>query len=207
MWAIHTCSHQPRNGYPSMTPSTTARTAPPPTAYTPVAVEWGDLLPHRDYLVRYAQRKLHDSALAEDLVHDVFEAVVTGRAVFAGRCALRSWLTAVLKHKIVDLVRQRVGVDSLDQLQDDATHESSLNLPCPQPRPDEWAQQRQMVRQVLQGIADLPASLRDAVQLRILQDQSAAEVCSALSISENNLFQRLYRARQSLCGQFSMALH
>ena len=105
------------------------------------------------------------------------------------------------------MVRQRVGVDSLDQLQDGATDEPSLTLPCPHPRPDEWAQQRQMVRQVLQGIADLPASLRDAVQLRILQDQSAAEVCAALSISENNLFQRLYRARQCLCGQFSMALH
>lgn len=178
-----------------------------PIATTPVAVQWDDLLPHRDYLVRFAKRKLHDAALAEDLVHDVFEAVVTGRAVFAGRCALRSWLTAVLKHKMVDMVRQRVGVDSLDQAQGDDEHAPGLALLCPQPRPDEWAQQRQMVRQVLQGIADLPHNLRDVVQLRILQDQSAAEVCATLSITENNLFQRLYRARQSLCGQFSMALH
>lgn len=182
-------------------------TAHLPIAYTPVAVLWDDLLPHRDYLVRYAQRKLHDAALAEDLAHDVFEAVVTGRAVFSGRCALRSWLVAVLKHKIVDLVRQRVGVDSLDQAQDDDTDAPSLAIMCTQPRPDEWAQQRQMVRQVLKSIDDLPQNQRDVVQLRILQDQSAAEVCSALAITENNLFQRLYRARQSLCGQFSVALH
>lgn len=171
----------------------------------PVDVAWGDLLPHRDYLVRFAKRKLQDPALAEDLVHDVFEAVVTGRAVFGGRSALRSWLTAVLKNKIVDLVRQRCGTESLgDEYEDD---EIGVALECPQPRPDQWAQQRQTVRQVLQGIADLPQSLRDVMQLRVLQDQSAQEVCHALQITENNLFQRMFRARQTLTGQFAMALH
>jgi RNA polymerase sigma-70 factor (ECF subfamily) len=194
-----------------MTPTTLTTTARQPTnpalACLPVTVQWDDLLPQRDYLVRFAQRKLQDAALAEDLVHDVFEAVVTGRAVFAGRSALRSWLTAILKHKIVDLIRQRVGTDSLDHVAGDEGDCPSMALPCPQPQPDEWAAQRQTVRQVLQGIAELPDTLREVVQLRILQDQSAAEVCAALSISENNLFQRLYRARQSLCGQFSTALH
>ena len=170
-----------------------------------VDVSWSDLLPHRDYLVRFARRKLQDPSLAEDLVHDVFEAVVTGRAVFGGRSALRTWLTAVLKHKIVDLVRQRCSTDSLaDEHDDDAP---GVALVCPQPQPDQWAQQRESVRQVLQGIADLPKSLRDVMQLRVLQDQSAEEVCRTLHITENNLFQRMFRARQTLTGQFSMALH
>ena len=170
-----------------------------------VDVSWSDLLPHRDYLVRFARRKLQDPSLAEDLVHDVFEAVVTGRAVFGGRSALRTWLTAVLKHKIVDLVRQRCSTDSLaDEHDEDAP---GVALVCPQPQPDQWAQQRESVRQVLQGIADLPKSLRDVMQLRVLQDQSAEEVCRTLHITENNLFQRMFRARQTLTGQFSMALH
>ena len=172
---------------------------------TSVDVAWCDLLPHRDYLMQFARRRLQDPALAEDLVHDVFEAVVTGRAVFNGRAALRSWLTAVLKNKIVDTVRQRCGTDSVaDDYQED---EVGVALVCPQPRPDQWAQQRQAVRQVLQGIADLPKSLRDVMQLRVLQDQSAEEVCDALHITENNLFQRMFRARQTLTGQFAMALH
>ncbi len=169
-------------------------------------VDWDDLLPHRDYLVRFARRKLQDPALAEDVVHDVFEAVASGRASFAGRSALRSWLTAILKHKIVDLVRQRSGTDSLDAAQED-DERATFTLECPRARPDEVAQQRQAVRQVLQGIARLPNSLREVMQLRVLQDQSAQEVCQTLSISENNLFQRLFRARQTLAGQFSMALH
>ena len=44
-----------------------------------------EMYTHRDYLVRFARRKLHDPMLAEDVVHDVFEAVLSGRAVFEGR--------------------------------------------------------------------------------------------------------------------------
>src|SRR5262245_45678182 len=57
-----------------------------------ITFTWNDLAAHRAFLVHYAQRRLHDPALAEDLVHDVFEAVMTGRASFAGRSAPRSWL-------------------------------------------------------------------------------------------------------------------
>ena len=67
-----------------------------------IPVSWNDMIGHRDYLVRFARRKLQDPALAEDAVHDVFEAVISGRASFAGRAALRSWLTAILKNKIID---------------------------------------------------------------------------------------------------------
>ena len=171
-----------------------------------VAVLWADMLPHRDYLVRFARRKLHDPALAEDLVHDVFEAVVTGRASFAGRSALRTWLTAILKNKIVDLVRQRAGTDSWDD-ENDSEGCASGGVECSQPQPDEIAQQREAVRQVLRGIAELPKSLRDAMQLRVLLDQSAEEVCKALSITENNLFQRMFRARRTLASNLSLALH
>ena len=169
-----------------------------------VAVLWEDMLPHRDYLVSFAKRKLQDPALAEDVVHDVFEAVITGRASFAGRSALRSWLTAILKNKIVDLIRQRASTDLWD---DESETGPCASLACSQPRPDEIAQQREAVRQVLRGIADLPKSLRDAMQLRVLFDQSAEEVCKALSITENNLFQRLFRARQTLLSNVVTALH
>jgi RNA polymerase sigma-70 factor (ECF subfamily) len=44
----------------------------------------------------------------------------------------------------------------------------------------------------------LPAGLRDVMRLRVLQDRSTDEVCAALSISEENLFVRLHRARKHL---------
>ena len=160
-----------------------------------VAVPWRDMVSHRGALVRFAKARLHDPMLAEDVVHDVFEAVLSGRAAFAGRAALKSWLTAILKHKIVDLVRQRAGTDSLD---DDNEDEGALAIECPNPRPDELAEQRERLAQALKRIDALPAPLREAVRLRVLQDQSTDAVCRELEISEENLFVRLHRARKQL---------
>ena len=50
-----------------------------------LAVCWTEMVSHRKDLVRFAQRRLHDPMLAEDVVHDVFEAVLSGKAAFAGR--------------------------------------------------------------------------------------------------------------------------
>jgi RNA polymerase sigma-70 factor, ECF subfamily len=162
-------------------------------------VSWADMTAHRAYLVSFAKRRLLDPALAEDLVHDVFEVVASGRATFAGRSALRSWLVAILKHKVVDLIRQRVGHDSLDSHGDDDTDEHhAAGLACPQPRPDEVAEQRERLAQTLQRIAALPDSLREVVELRLLRDAPTEEVCRQLSISEQNLFVRLHRARRLL---------
>jgi RNA polymerase sigma-70 factor (ECF subfamily) len=161
-----------------------------------IALDWAALTVHRGFLVRFAQRRLRDPALAEDLVHDVFEAVISGRASFGGRSALRSWLVAILKHKIVDLVRERSDHASLDCCDDNG--QPLLAVECPQPRPDEQAEQRQQLQQTLLRIAALPAPLRQAFELRVLHEQSTEEVCHALRISENNLFVRLHRARRQL---------
>jgi RNA polymerase sigma-70 factor (ECF subfamily) len=160
-------------------------------------VPWAEMVSHRGALVRFAQRRLHDPMLAEDVVHDVFEAVLSGRASFGGRASLRSWLTAVLKHKIVDLVRQRAGVDSLEAC-GDADIDGAAAIECPQAGPDELAEQRQLLAQALARIDALPAGLREVMHLRVLQDQPTGDVCAALSISEENLFVRLHRARKRL---------
>jgi RNA polymerase sigma-70 factor, ECF subfamily len=192
------CRHRHTTTRSTMQIQTATCSAPPP----PAAIGWAELATQRSYLVAYARRRLMDPALAEDLVHDVFEAVASGRAVFGGRSALRSWLVGVLKHKIVDLVRQRSGHDSLDAWsdEDDDGARQGQDLPCLQPRPDEVAEQRERLAQTLQRIAALPAALRHAVELRLLHDNSSAEVCTALDISESNLFVRLHRARRLLAN-------
>lgn len=168
-----------------------------------MAVHWDDLLPHREFLVHFASRKLHDPALAEDVVHDVFEAVASGRAAFGGKSALRTWLAAILKHKIIDLVRQRAGLDSLNE---DPDGDALQALECPQPSPDKLAEQRQTLRQALHHIAKLPKGLRDVMELHILKEQSCPDVCRTLTITENNLFQRLFKARRSLAASMPLAL-
>lgn len=160
--------------------------------------DWTALVGERAYLVRFARRRLLDPTLAEDLVHDVFEAVASGRAAFAGRSTLRSWLTGILKHKIVDLVRQRSGHDSLDS--GDGDDEMAIELECPQPRPDEVAEQRERLALTFERMRALPENLRRAVQLRLIDDEDSGDVCRELGISAGNLFVRLHRARAVLAA-------
>ncbi len=160
-----------------------------------VSISWADLASHRDYLVRFARRKLRDPSLAEDAVHDVFEAVLSGRATFHGRAALRSWLTAVLKNKVVDVLR---GFDHLESLDDDESASGAWGKACTQPRPDQIAEQRELLARVLTRIDALPHHLRDAMRLRVIEDQPTDTCCSALGISEENLFVRVHRARKQL---------
>lgn len=80
---------------------------------------------HRSALYAMALRELGDPVLAEDLVQETFVAALGGAgARFAGRSSVRTWLTGILKHKIMDALRQRAKAPSSF---DDATHRKELD--------------------------------------------------------------------------------
>src|SRR6185295_13626007 len=60
----------------------------------------------RPYLLRYAQLQLRNGDAAEDAVQETLVAALAGEAGFGGRSNLRTWLTGILKHKIIDAIRR-----------------------------------------------------------------------------------------------------
>ena len=64
---------------------------------------------HRPYLVRYATAQLRDAALAEEAVQEALLAALEGVAGFGERSSLRTWLTSILRFKVVDLQRRAVA--------------------------------------------------------------------------------------------------
>src|SRR4030095_3997788 len=66
-----------------------------------------ELEPHRRYLLRVAQLQLRDNDLAEDVVQETLLAALSAQAGFTGKSSVKTWLTGILKHKIVDGIRQK----------------------------------------------------------------------------------------------------
>jgi RNA polymerase sigma-70 factor, ECF subfamily len=155
---------------------------------------------HRSDLLRYARRHLRDAALAEDVVHDALAAALGGQAGFGGRSSLRTWLVGILKHKIVDAIRQRAGECSLEAMQGDDADTAAAPLPAltDHADPSLLAEQRQTLRRALTRLEALPASLRRTFEMHVVFGHSTAEVCAAMDISEGNLWVRVHRVRKEL---------
>src|SRR4030095_16127308 len=71
---------------------------------------------HRSYLLRVARLPLRTDQLAEDVVQDTLLAARQGAAGSSGKSSVKTWLTGILKHKIVDAIRRKTSAPELTQL-------------------------------------------------------------------------------------------
>ncbi len=59
-----------------------------------------------DYLFRYAFSRVNDQTVAEDLVQETFLSAWKARERFEGRSTEKTWLSSILKNKIIDHYRK-----------------------------------------------------------------------------------------------------
>ena len=86
---------------------------------------------HGDYLYRFALTRLRDQHLAEDAVQETLLAAIKNSAGFTGKSVARTWLTGILKHKIIDIMRRA----QREQHQGDARPGIAFHpVSCPKPR-------------------------------------------------------------------------
>jgi len=167
-----------------------------------------ELASHRGYLLRYARLHLRDAALAEDAVQDALTAALASRERFEGRSALRTWLTSILKHKIVDQLRsrERALTDGAAFLGEDAGRPEDdfdaqgrwIDPPADWGDPDAALQSGQFWRVFRMCCERMPARHALVFSMREVMDMTADEICKNLGISKSNLHVILFRARLSL---------
>ena len=164
---------------------------------------------HRRYLMRVAQLQLRDGDLAQDVVQDTLVAALTGASGFDGRSSLRTWLTGILKHKIVDAIRRKqkapvplAALDDEGSIDDfDALFRTSGAWESP---PAEWGDpeaalsQREFFDVMEFCLEKLPAQTGRVFMMREVMELESHEICKELGITANNLWVILYRARMAL---------
>jgi RNA polymerase sigma-70 factor (ECF subfamily) len=162
----------------------------------------------RGYLLRIARLQLRDREVAEDVVQDTLVAALEGASRFSGKSSVKTWLVGILKHKIVDAIRQRMREPVMSTLAEDADLE-----PCEDffdqtghwaSRPAEWGDATASLEQKeFLGVMDfclekLPPNQGRAFMLREVFELDAEEICKTLSVTSTNLWVLLYRARLAL---------
>ncbi|GAB3259465.1 sigma-70 family RNA polymerase sigma factor [Chitinimonas naiadis] len=169
------------------------------------------LADHRAYLLRYALYRLRDEAAAEEAVQDTLLAALQAKEGFTAQSSVKTWLTGILKHKLIDAQRklcrdplqlderldEEGSVSDFDSLFDKTGHWGS-DGPRPWTHPDAALEQQDFWR-VYEACAErMPKRTALVFAMRESLGYEIEEICQNLEITATNCSVLLYRARMSL---------
>jgi RNA polymerase sigma-70 factor (ECF subfamily) len=137
-------------------------------------IEFAALAEQRVYLMRIARMELRDEHAAEDCVSDVLTHAYERRATFRGDSSLRTWLTSILKNRIIDLLRKQwreqpieeapSGEQDFDNLFDETGHYAEM--PSHVRDPAELCQEERFLSAVQGCVDKLPKRIGQVFVLR-----------------------------------------
>jgi RNA polymerase sigma-70 factor (ECF subfamily) len=171
-------------------------------------VEW--LEEHGDALFGFALRRVQRHDVAEDLVQETLLAGFQGFASFDARANERTWLTGILKNKIVDHFRREAARETKERQQhptDRNFGQAGLFKKNGQwlKRLANWSTQpadnleRSEFWLVFEDcLSKLPTSLKAVFILKEMDGEETEQACEQLGITPSNASVRLYRARLNL---------
>ncbi len=167
-----------------------------------------DLEEMRPILMRFAVLQLRDDALAEDVVQDTLIAVLEKPDRFAGQSSLRTYVTGILKHKIIDAMRTSKRESPLTTQEDQSEAEvidalfkpdgHTVDMPRQWGDPDATLAQKDFFRVLEICLEKLPAKTARIFMMREWLELDTNDICKELRISTSNAWVMLYRARVQL---------
>src|SRR3984885_7630567 len=156
---------------------------------------------HELKVFRYLQRNVRNEAAANDLMQEVWFAVVRGAANYQPTAKFTTWLFTIAHNRTVDMIRGNRRVQSLDAGDDaDAGASSPLERLADSPKLEPLAQVQTQdeAAALLSAVAQLPAEQRSAFLLQAEGDLSVEEIADATGSSFETVKSRLRYARAKL---------
>lgn len=164
---------------------------------------------HGDYLFGYAMLKLKNVALAEDMVQETFLSAIAAQERFTAQASVRTWLTTILKNKMIDhwrrqgreivscdLIGDDEGGDCIDDFFDKAGR--WLEMPNAYPDPDAALESKEFWNIFEQCLSRLKPRQAEVFLAREVHDMSIGEIRETLALSESNVWVLMHRARVAL---------
>jgi RNA polymerase sigma-70 factor (ECF subfamily) len=126
-------------------------------------------------------RALLPAEAVEDVTQEVFMAALRGIRDYRGNSLFRTWLAAIIRHKVADFYRQRSRQPEVVPIADDGDDPIA---------PDNW-EERALVQAALQR---LPAHYQEVLLLRFAEGKPFDQIAGALGISLEATKSRYRRA-------------
>ena len=166
----------------------------------------------RPDLLRFARLQLRDAGAAEDAVQETMLAALLGSQRFESRSSYKTWLIAILRNKIIDIIRGQSREVAATSLADDADGDDLLTESLfdrrghwqPEARPGRWADpeasfEQQQFWRVFEACLDhLPERTARVFMMREVLGFETDEICKEAGISSSNCWVVLHRARLGL---------
>lgn len=174
------------------------------------AINAGAIEALRGDMLRFATLQLRDASAAEDAVQEALAAAFAGQERFAGRAKLKTWVFAILRNKIIDIIRERarhpvqsyddgIAIDEeLDELFDERGFWRKQERPADWGHPEQELEKGEFWRVFDACMNYLPENTARVFMMRELLGLETTEICRELAISESNCWVILHRARTRL---------
>jgi RNA polymerase sigma-70 factor (ECF subfamily) len=163
----------------------------------------------RGYLLKFARLQLRNETWAEDAVSEVILAALAKPHAFDYRSQLKTWLVGILKHKVIDALRQHgrevCQVDPTEDSNEDPLDYIGFKAdghfvepPADWGNPEQQACSRQFFEVLEVCTNQLPPVQARLFLMREWLELSSEEICKELGLTSTNLYVQLHRARLRL---------
>lgn len=147
---------------------------------------------HAAYLIVY------DRALAEDVVQSAFVKVAERIHQFDEERPFAPWFfRIVVNDALKALKRQKRNISLEEQLDESTAHLAAL-LADPNPRPEQWLEEKQVREHILNAIHSLPPQQRAVIVMRYYLDMSEADMSAKMGRPLSSIKWWLRDARKRL---------
>ena len=151
-----------------------------------------------DYLYAFALAKTGDAELSKDLVQDTFVAALKNMERFRGEASVRTWLTSILRNKVVDHYRAlgRKG-RKLDLPDDEEGYFENLMWRREQ-APQAWedaADPEALMAYLHRCLEQMPERLQAILRLKYLEGVATEDILDDLEPTQQNYWVLLHRSR------------
>lgn len=166
---------------------------------------------HADYLYAYTITRINDEEQARDLVQETFLAALEKVHNFEGRSSERTWLTSILKNKIIDVYRKkssafakRVDVIEAEEQQQDFFDQADGHWkPAHAPQAFGIEQYdplhgKEFTSILQKCMQKLPALSSAVFTMKHMDDETTEFICSELKVTQSNYWVIIHRAKINL---------